>query len=118
MSCLFNTLSPFVNLSSDELRQNICNYLSENPKMFEDTTASDYVSWSNEGHNSLEDYILSMRNPGTWGGAIEIKAFCNMYFMNVNVLDTRTNKNTIEFVEGSKAKKTLNIKWNGGHYWS
>ena len=111
MSCLFDTLCKFVDLNSQELRNNICNYLSENPKMFENVSASDYVSWSNEGYNSLNDYILSMRNPGTWGGAIEIKAFCNMYFMNVNVLDTRTNKNTIQFVEGSKAKKTLNIKW-------
>ncbi len=118
MSCLFDTLSKFVNLSSAELRKNICNYLSENPRMVEDVCASDYVKWNNEGHNSLNDYILSMRNSGTWGGAIEIKAFCNMYFMNVNVLDTRTNKHTIQFVEGGKHKQTININWNGGHYWA
>jgi hypothetical protein len=117
MSCLFNTLCNFVDLDSNELRQNICNYLSENPRMFEDVRASDYVSWSDEGYNNLEDYVRNMRRTNTWGGAIEIKAFCNMYFMNVNVLDTRTNKNTINFVEGSKGKKTLDIKWNGGHYW-
>ena len=117
MSCLFNTLSNFVDLNSNELRKNICNYLSNNPRMFEDVTASDYVTWSNEGYKNLEDYINRMRHNSTWGGAIEIKAFCNMYFMNVNVLDTRTNINTIEFVEGSKGKQTINIKWNGGHYW-
>ena len=31
MSCLFNTLSQFVDLNGKELRQNICNYMKNNP---------------------------------------------------------------------------------------
>ena len=39
MSCLFNTLCKFVELEGEELRHNICNYLSNNPKMFENISA-------------------------------------------------------------------------------
>ena len=38
---------------------------------------------------------MKMRNRSTWGGAIEIKAFCNMYNKHVNVHDVRTSKRSI-----------------------
>ena len=118
MSCLFDTLCVHVNLNSSELRNNICNYLGDNPKMFEETKAEDYVIWNGEGFNNLQDYISRMRHSGTWGGAIEIKAFCNMYNKHVNVYDTQ-KKGVINFVDDErKNRKTIDINWNGGHYWN
>ena len=50
MSCLFDTLSVHVGLTSRELRDNICNYLKDNPRMFDEVTASDYIKWNDEGY--------------------------------------------------------------------
>ena len=119
MSCLFDTLCTHVSLSSSELRNNICNYLTDNPKMFDDTRAEDYVMWNDEGYGNLEQYIRRMRNSGSWGGAIEIKAFCNMYNKHINVYDNRGKGNVINFVDDErKNRKVININWNGGHYWN
>ena len=118
MSCLFDTLSNFVDLNSNELRQNICNYLSENPRILEDTSAKEFIMWNGEGHSSLETYINNMRGSSTWGGAIEIKAFCNMYNMDVNVHDTRGGKHIINFIDEGRNRPLIDINWNGGHYWT
>jgi len=118
MSCLFNTLCTFVNLEGEELRHNICNYLSNNPKMFENVSAEDYVKWNNEGYNNINEYIRDMKKNYTWGGAIEIKAFCNMYNKHVNVHDVRTRKQSvINFIDEDRVRDTIDINWNGGHYW-
>ena len=119
MSCLFNTLSKFVDISSDNLRQNICNYLQDNPKLFEDISAEQYVMWSNEGYNNINEYIQRMRSTSTWGGAIEIKVFCNLYNKKVVVLG-RKDIEKIEFLPkvNEKCKDLITIHWNGGHYWA
>ena len=121
MSCLFDTLSVHVSLSSQELRNNICNYLKDNPRMFDDVKASDYVKWNNEGYGDLQSYISRMRNSGSWGGAIEIKAFCNMYNRHINVHENRgrNKQGVINFVDDErKNRKVIDINWNGGHYWN
>ena len=56
MSCLFNTLSKFIDIDSASLRHNICNYLQNNPKLYEDMRAEDAILWSNEGYENLNDY--------------------------------------------------------------
>lgn len=117
MSCLFDTLSIHVGLNSNILRQKICDYLEENPNLFEDISTQDYVKWVGEGYSDLESYVTNMRNSSTWGGAIEIKAFCNMFNVNVNVNDKRGKSDNIEFLV-DKETNTLNINWNGGHYYN
>jgi len=61
----------------------------------------------------LAEYVARMRSPATWGGAIEIRAFVQIWKRPVRVLVLRTGR-WIEFpsVEGSECK----ISWNGGHY--
>lgn len=119
MSCLFDTLSIHVGLTSQELRDNICNYLKDNPKMFDEVTAENYVNWNDEGYGDLQAYISRMRSSGSWGGAIEIKAFCNMYNKHINVHDVRGRGNVINFVDDERSnRQLLNINWNGGHYWN
>lgn len=117
MSCLFDTLSVHVGLGSNELRQKICDYLEENPNLFEDISTEEYVKWVGEGYPNLKSYIMKMRNRSTWGGAIEIKAFCNMFNVNVNVNEKRGKNNKIEFVV-DKDTNELTINWNGGHYYN
>ena len=61
-----------------------------------------------------------MRNSGSWGGAIEIKAFCNMYNKHINVHDNRGRGGVvINFVDNErKNRDVIDINWNGGHYWN
>ena len=139
MSCLFNTLSPFVHITSKELRDNICSYIKTNPKIFDDIPVEDSVMWNGEDFKDLKSYIKHMKKSSSWGGAIEIKAFCNMYNKVVIVRDqcggVRKKKNKVEFLPNGYVKNKIDIvkdgyslklsypqkikiKWNGGHYWT
>ena len=116
MSCLFNTLSTFVNINLNDLRDNICNYLHSNPHLHEDINANDYINWSGE-YGNMDNYINMMKRSSTWGGAIEIKAFCNMYNIEANVANTQTGK-IINFLPNTNtSSQPITINWNGGHYW-
>lgn len=118
MSCLFNTLSKFISLSSNDLRENICNYLQNNPILYDDMRAEDAIMWSNEGYKDINQYISMMRRTSTWGGAIEIKSFCNMYHTKVTV-NGRNGRERVEFLPIIKSSSNdININWNGGHYYT
>ena len=71
---------------------------------------------------SIQDYIKHMRNNATWGGAIEIKAFCEMYNVNVEVINIRNNerdthsKKEIKFLSHTPSNRWVSITWNGGHF--
>ena len=117
MSCLFNTLCKFVDLNGKQLRENICSYMRNNPIIIDEIKIEQFV----EGHdefNNIEEYVDKMKNTSTWGGAIEIKLFCNMYNKSVLVHNTQDNKD-IEFLPYGKYSKNdiIKINWNGGHYW-
>ncbi len=90
MSCLFKSLAHFVvNNDSDsrpdenEIRRLICDYLQTNPVVFDNLKASDCL-W--ETGMGLDTYIKSMRNPETWGGSLEIKAFADMFKTQITVI--------------------------------
>lgn len=112
MSCLFNSLSYFIPESSSSIRQQICNYLENNNKIIDGIETRDILNMESI------DYIQSMRNPSTWGGAIEIQAACNIWKMSINVHDIRGGtKSIICFIPVvTEVLKTINISWNGGHY--
>lgn len=120
MSCLFQSLSSFVSHQDySKLRQDICDFLEQNPKILGDL---DLKAIFETEQISLENYIKHMRNNATWGGAIEIRAFCEMYNVNVLVKNIRNNtldKNSpkdIEFLSSESVNKWVVISWNGGHF--
>lgn len=114
MSCLFNSFSRFISKTPNEIRQQICDYL-----------ALDIIGNDIEMRPSmiakldgltLEEYIKRMRQHHTWGGALEILAFVNIYNLNVNVINIRDRDGKkIEFVNPNNTK-TIEITWSGGHY--
>jgi hypothetical protein len=122
MSCLFNSLSRFVEDDSGAIRQKICDYLETNPFLMEETKAEDIINW--ESNDSLNNYVSKMRNHSTWGGAIEIRCFCNLYNMNVEVINIRDRKKDAIFFRikssdvslDTSEDKIAKISWNGGHY--
>ena len=118
MSCLFNTLSQFVDLNGKELRQNICNYMKNNPIIIDEIRIEEFVD-GNDEFDDIEEYIKKMESTSSWGGGIEIKLFCNMYNKSVIVKNTQDGK-TIEFLPFNKVseKDIIKINWNGYHYWA
>jgi hypothetical protein len=84
MSCLFNSLSTFVSVSPEKLREDICNFIEANSKALLPGLDEKVLLGSD-----LKKYVAAMRQPGTWGGAIEIQAFCQMYNAEVRVTNIR-----------------------------
>ncbi len=117
MSCLFDSLSYFT-LSDDgnSLRQKITAYINEDPILIQpNTRLSNILQIQDVG---FQNYVNSMRSANTWGGAIEIKAFCELYRIPVHVLVESTGS-TIEFIPNQHPRNSSNfilISWNGHHF--
>ncbi len=113
MSCLFDSLAPAVSLHSGVLRKAIAAYLKTDPKLLEDIKATDIISWT-EGLD-LQSYTNRMAQSNTWGGAIEIRAFCELFEMNVIVHVQYTG---YQFsIETSKIpSRTVHIRYDGSHF--
>jgi hypothetical protein len=112
MSCLFNSLSYFLNEDSYIIRQKICDYLEENKKIIDGLDTNFILNMENN------NYIEKMRQSYTWGGAIEIQVACNLWNVKIVVYNRRDiNNSIIEFVPiDSSYRGIINIEWTGGHY--
>ena len=75
MSCLFRSLSHFIeNVNENELRDILVDYLEKDPILIgDDTHLKQILSTQN---SNIDSYTKTMRQRSTWGGAIEIRAFC------------------------------------------
>lgn len=114
MSCLFNSLARFVaDINGESLRKNICDYISTNPKLMSDDTDIATIIFAETGL-AADTYTGLMRNPSTFGGAIEIRAFTKLYNLNVCVKSVPNNK-TIEFIENPDYAWCV-LEWTGNHY--
>ena len=116
MSCLFDSLSKYLkNYSSNNLRQIICDYLIQNPTLIDNIKANEIINY--DSNESLERYVEKMRLSSTWGGSIEIKSFCNIFNINVIVINIRDNQEKIEFLScDPDCQRYINITWSGGHF--
>lgn len=61
MSCLFDSLSYFINKPSKIIRNEICDYLEKNNKLIEGIDTVDILSLESS------NYIKNMRKSSTWG---------------------------------------------------
>ena len=115
MSCLFNSLSYFINEDSFIIRQMICDYLQENKDIIDGIETHEVLKFECD---SAESYISNMRITSSWGGAIEIQCACNIWNLTINVINYRDQgKKIIEFIPLKNiSKKTISVYWNGGHY--
>jgi len=115
MSCLFNSLSHFLHISSFDIRQQICDYLEQNKPIIDGLDTNYILSFED---SSASSYIQNMRRTSTWGGGIEIQAACNLWNLRIIVHNYRNrgNKN-IEFIPVTNSyDRTIEIYWTGGHY--
>ena len=110
MSCLFNSISYFMNINQNELRQHVCNYLEQNKPIINGLDTKLILSFDGE------NYIDKMRMNSTWGGAIEISAICNLCNVKIIVKNLQDNK-LIEFIPlDNTFNNIIYISWNGVHF--
>lgn len=114
MSCLFRSLSYFHDLDENQMRSVICNYLSNDPLM-NGMKASESIQWEFGSNTPLCDYVKRMRNRSTWGGALEIKAYCELFKVSVDV-HIKNTQTHIEFINSENRNMWIEIEWNGYHY--
>ncbi len=96
------------------LREQICNYLQENPPLMDDLRLEDILKA--EG-GSIGNYISAMRNEAVWGGAIEIKSFCEMFQVGVEVFITSTQKYIFFYPSRPRDPPLFTrIEWMGNHF--
>ena len=111
MSCLFNSLSAFVPVDPFTLRQTICDYLQENKPILEGLDTAFILSLEHP------NYIQRMRNPSTWGGAIEIQCACRIWNLQIHVYNDRDKGHRkMEFLPPGEPERTIELYWTGGHY--
>jgi hypothetical protein len=116
MSCLFNSLGALVGENPQAIRGRICDWLTGDPALMEDLSASIVVSV--ESGKILESYVERMRSPATWGGAIEIRSFVQLWRRPVRVWAIRSRR-WIEFplaVGVEAAGSECCLSWTGWHY--
>ena len=127
MSCLFNSLSYFIpQMDPHTIRQHICDYLQANSPIIDGMNTHDVLQLDSLNRSSSDQYIGAMRNPSTWGGAIEIQAACNIWNARIIVHDIRRmghmqsqdGQKPIEFlpVAAVTSDKIFELEWSGGHY--
>ncbi|MHB1955660.1 MAG: OTU domain-containing protein [Sulfobacillus sp.] len=115
MSCLFRALCLFhPEYSERTMRKKIVRYLASNPQ-FEIGSLRTIVDWTEDA--SLESYVKHMSEPDSWGGGIEIKAFCELFGERV-IVAVLQNGNEIEFEPDDKRAivRTIRLTWNGSHF--
>ena len=108
-SCLFSSIGYLIdnkNFNEEtklQYRQLLVNYLQTNT--FE------------EGLLELpkEDYIANLENPSTWGGAIELKIFSDMFQIEIASIDVQSNRVDI-FGQDKNYPQRIYVIYNGVHY--
>lgn len=124
MSCLFRSLSNSINNTNEtQLRLILVDYLAENPVLIVPDKKASEIIVAEFPNQKFENYLEKMRHSNTWGGAVEIKAFCELFSIQVNVVVLETRK-TISFVPNKwetqnctiNDLRCITITWNGYHY--
>ena len=105
-------LFDYENKLAADLRNKIVGYIHKNSKEFKDITFM-----IKNKTMSRKAYLTAMAEPSTWGGQIEIAAYCNMNNKRVNIWIYK-NKTMTCMVEGeSNTGGTIDVYWNGKtHY--
>lgn len=108
-SCLFSSIGylidseQFSETTKIQYRQIIATYVQENT--FEEGLFP----------TSKEDYITNIINPSTWGSAVELKIFSDIYKIEIASIDVMTNRVDI-FGQDKNYKNRIYLIYNGIHY--
>ena len=121
MSCLFRSLASFLpHTNPSELRARIAHYLSQDPE-WEGQVVSSWISSDPSSFfecSTLGCYIGTISKAHVWGGALEIRAFCELFQKTVRVHATNSLESPfIEFSPSSLGEHEIcHLYYNGSHY--
>jgi len=108
-SCLFSSIGYLIdNKNFNETtkfhyRQLLVNYLADSK--IDDVTLG----------TTKKEYIDNIENPSTWGGAIELKLFGEMFQTQIASIDVQSNRVDI-FGEDKNYPQRIYVIYNGVHY--
>lgn len=83
MSCLFDSLAPFVGMEPHQLRLAIVDYIQTNPRFDGALSFEEHIQY--ESMQTLYEYTEKMKRPTTMGGALEIVAFSRLFDISVRL---------------------------------
>jgi len=80
----------------------------------------EWIQWTGEAPD-VTSYVVGMRRSATYGGAVEIAAFCELYGATVVVFSLRSadrDKPPMTFVPRTRVPCTrvMKLTWTGNHY--
>ena len=122
--CLFSSISHQVYgdiCFSGLVRDRCCNYMKllEGKFMHFIDTRRFVANRRDENYVDFDDYLVKMRNPGIWGGNLEITALSELYQRPVEIYDQQTTprktfSNSVNFGNDLPPMR-ITLK-NGNHY--
>lgn len=113
MSCLFDSMRILLGLelSSTQIRQQICDYLEAGGLLIEGLDTIDLLKTENPS------YVEHMRSESTMGGAIELQAACSIWNLRIVV---KTTQSEIEFLpvqtKPDQPLRSICMRWHQAHY--
>lgn len=119
MSCLFDSLSYFIDGTPDELRQYIADYLEDGGEIIDGMDTSTVLALDTDhGNGDPASYIRKMRRSSTWGGGVELIAASTIWDLKILVHNIRDRDGeVIEFLPLNAAPVgEIALEWNGSHY--
>lgn len=107
-SCLFSSIGylisdEFSDITKLQYRQLLVQWLESN------------TSIDNLLDKSKSEYIKYIEDINTWGGAIELNIFSEMYQVQIATIDTNTN-NIYIFGEDKRYSQIIYLIYTGNHY--
>jgi hypothetical protein len=126
MSCLFNSLRRLLenerNFSKTSVRTEICDFMETNlSESIDGEEIKEWIKISNIDEQLASDpksYIEKMRNPGQWGGGIEIAMASKLYNVIIKIRDSYSNDIIATFDCGPQKinKKQIVLRYTGTHF--
>ena len=112
MSCLFNSIGLFLNIDGFQIRQTICNYLESNQVIMEGLDTKTILDTEDS------NYVRKMRDIRVFGGGNEISAACNIWSLQIIVINEKNQMSPIVFNPIDKMPiKTIHLLYqNNNHY--
>lgn len=108
-SCLFSTIAYLIDT----------NNFNENSGLIYRLMVVDYIKDGNISQDILgvskDEYITKIADPKSWGGAIELKLFSDIFQVQIASLDVMTGRMDL-FGETEQYEKRIYIMYNGVHY--
>jgi len=119
MSCLFRALGLQVGVETQLLRQQIANYLEADLPLTpaeEQGPLRTFVLGEMDGtaRATPAGYLRWVRQPSSWGGELEIQAFCELYKLSVRV--RAQNYQRLHQPRYHPSRGLLTLDFAGAHY--